>query len=115
MGKIISIHEYELKKGVDPKRFEYAILHARREELLRLPGLTEQYFIRGIRGNRRGRYGAVWVYDGLQSWEALWGPLGQPRAPEEYPANWKKWEHEDLAPYLTQDPDTIRFTSYQAF
>jgi hypothetical protein len=36
-----------------------------------------------------------------------------PRPAAAYPEKWKIWENEVLAPFLTQDPDTIRFTSYE--
>jgi hypothetical protein len=33
----------------------------------------------------------------------------------DYPENWKVWENEVLTPFLDQDPDKIKFTSYQEF
>ena len=36
-----------------------------------------------------------------------------PRPAADYPENWKIWETAILASFLTQDPDTIRFTSYE--
>jgi hypothetical protein len=36
-----------------------------------------------------------------------------PRSASQYPENWKIWENVVLAPLLAQDPDTIRFTSYE--
>ena len=29
------------------------------------------------------------------------------------PDNWKVWEREILAPFLAEDPDAIRFTTYE--
>ena len=39
--------------------------------------------------------------------------MDAPRSAAEYPESWKIWENTVLAPFLTQDPDTIRFTSYE--
>jgi hypothetical protein len=113
MSRVISIHEYELKPGVDADDFERAVRDAERRHLFDLPGLSEHCFLRGMKGDRRSCYAAVWVYDSRAAWEALWGPLDAPRPPSEYPQNWKIWENEVLAPLLARHPDTIRFTSYE--
>jgi hypothetical protein len=41
------------------------------------------------------------------------GPVEAPRPPAQYPESWRLWENSVLAPFLSQDPDTIRFTSYE--
>jgi hypothetical protein len=43
------------------------------------------------------------------------GPIDKPIKKTDYPENYKIWENEVLFPYLDQDPDKIKFTSYQAF
>jgi hypothetical protein len=111
--KVISVHEYALKPGADPVQFERAILQARAEGLLELPGLEDYFLLKGIRGTRDGQYTAVWVYESKSAWEALWGPEGQPLPKAHYPKKWKIWEDQVLAPFLAQDPDQIAFTSYQ--
>ncbi len=113
MSKIISIHEYNLKPEVEGEQFERAILNARERRLLRLPGLVEHYFIKGIRGLRRGKYGTIWVYESREAWEKIWGTGALPRKKRGYPGNWKIWEEEVLAPFLSQDPDKIDFTVYE--
>ena len=113
MKKVISVHEYALKPGVDPAQFERAVLQAREKGLLKLPGLEECFLLKGMRGARDGQYSAVWVYESQAAWEALWGPEGQPLPKAQYPENWKIWEDQVLAPFLAQDPDQIAFTSYQ--
>ncbi|MGD2159379.1 MAG: hypothetical protein PVG32_21055 [Anaerolineales bacterium] len=113
MTPIISIHEYKLKPGVKGEDFEAAVQKAMDRNLLRLPGLVDSYLLKGIRGKRQGQYAAVWVYENKETWQALWGPLGQPIRKADYPENWKLWEDEVLAPFLDQDPDKISFTSYQ--
>jgi hypothetical protein len=111
--RVVSVHEYELKPGASLADFERALGDAGRRGLFDLPGLSEHYFLRGLKGARRGAYAAVWVFDSREAWEALWGPPDAPRPPSQYPEKWQIWEKEILAPFLTQDPDTIRFTSYQ--
>ena len=113
MSKVISIHEYILKPGVNEEQFEKGILNARKRGLLCLPGLVDYYLVKGIRGFRNGLYAAVWVYESKEAWESLWGPLNKPLSKSDYPQNWKVWENEVLFPFLDQDPDKIRFTSYQ--
>ncbi len=113
MPRIISIHEYILKSGVDEQGFERAIREAEKRGLLRLPGLLEHHFVKGIRGLRKGCYAAIWVYESRKAWERLWGKPDRPPTKEEYPENWKVWEDQVLAPFLRQDPDRINFTAYE--
>lgn len=107
------MHHYDLRKGADEERFEWTLQQARQSGLLRLPGLVSLYFLKGIKGTRRGRYAAIWAYESEEAWEALWGTPGHPLSPEQYPQNWKHWEAELLAPFLERDPDQIDFTSYK--
>jgi len=113
MAKIISVHEYELKPGVDERAFKQAILDAKKRGLLQLIGLTEYHLVKGIKGSRAGSYAAIWVYQDRQAWEKLWGSPDKPKGKGDYPENWKVWEEEILAPFLSQDPDKIVFTSYE--
>ncbi len=115
MAKIISVHEYLLKPGISAKQFEEAINKARKEGLLKLPGLSNFHFLKGIRGVRKGKYTAIWIYESLIDWEKLWGPINRPKLKQDYPENWKIWENEVLTPFLISDPDKITFTSYQEF
>ncbi|HEV8586143.1 MAG TPA: hypothetical protein VGT02_14340 [Methylomirabilota bacterium] len=112
MARVFSIHEYDLKPGVEPAIFEAAIRKADSAGLLRLPGLVAHHFVRGLKGARRDAYAAVWVYESREAWERLWGAPESPRPPEAYPENWKRWEAQVLAPFLVDHPDAIRFTSY---
>src|ERR1043166_493275 len=95
------------------RRFEHALQSAEARGLLRLPGLIAHHFVKGHTGIWRGAYAAVWVYESREAWEQLWGPLEQPKQPQEYPENWRLWEHKILAPFLEQHPDAIRFTAYE--
>jgi len=75
MARVISIHEYDLKPGVDLAAFERAIRDAERRGLFGLAGLVEHHFLRGIKGARRDAYSAVWVFESREVWEKLWGTL----------------------------------------
>lgn len=113
MPRVISVHEYELRTDADPADFEAAVRDAQASSLLDLPGLEDYGLLKGIKGARARRYGAIWIYESRPAWEALWGPPDDPIEKPDYPENWKTWEDEVLAPYLTEDPDAIRFTSYR--
>ena len=113
MGKVVSVHEYELKPGVQAADFERALHDAERRGLFDLPGLSEHHFLRGLKGTRRDGYAAIWIFESREAWEELWGSPDAPRPPSHYPQKWQVWENEVLAPFLTRDPDTICFTSYQ--
>jgi len=112
MALVISVHEYELKPDVDESVFENATRDAERRGLFNLPGLAAHYFLKGVKGHRRGMYAALWIFESTEAWERLWGPADCPRPAEQYPETWKIWEREILASFLNQDPDTIRFTAY---
>ncbi len=113
MLKVISIHEYVLKPEIDDEQFEQALGIAQERALFYLPGLADYHIVKGIKGTRKGCYTAIWVYESREAWEALWGTVDAPRNKHEYPANWQVWENELLAPLLSQEPDTITFTSYE--
>ncbi len=113
MSRVISIHEYELRAETDPAAFETALREARAENLLALPGLENYHLLKGIKGARLHKYSAIWIYESRTAWEALWGPPDDPLEKEQYPENWQIWEDEVLSPYLSGDPDALRFTSYR--
>lgn len=113
MSKVISIHEYVLKPDISDDQFEQAFRDAETRGLFRMPGLVAYHFVKGIKGTRRGDYTAIWIYESRAAWEHLWGTVEHPRNKHEYPENWQVWEEAVLAPLLTQDPDTITFTSYE--
>ena len=113
MGRMVSIHEYNLKPGIDGEQFERVLHDAEARGLLQLPGLLAYHFVKGARGVRRGAYAALWIYESRAAWERLWGTPEHPRPPQEYPDTWKVWEEELLAPLLEDHPDAIRFTAYE--
>ena len=115
MSRIISLHEYELKREGRREAFEEAILKARHDGLLKLSGLEETLFLKGIRGKRREKFASLWIYPSRESWERIWGPAENPRKKDDYPENWKIWENEVLAPFLSQAPHKIAYTAYEEF
>src|SRR3989442_15619127 len=113
MGRIISIHEYDLKPGTNIGQFERILRDAEASGLLLLPGLVAHHFVKGAKGVRRGAYAALRIYESREAWERLWGSPERPRGPQDYPDTWKAGEEELLAPFLKHDPDGIRFTPYE--
>jgi hypothetical protein len=113
MGRIISIHEYDLRPGVDISQFERTLREAEARGLLQLPGLVAHHFVKGAKGVRRGAYAALWIYESREAWERLWGTAEHPRPSREYPDTWRIWEEELLAPFLANRPDDLRFTAYE--
>jgi hypothetical protein len=115
MGRVVSIHEYQLKSEAAGESFERAILEARERGLLRLPGLEESGFLRRIRGSRGAKYGTIWIYESVGAWEKLWGKIQSPLERDDYPENWRTWEDRVLAGYLDRKPDRIEFSAYEEF
>lgn len=113
MSLIISIHQYELKPEASEIEFEQEIKKAEKDGLLKLRGLKDYYFTKGIRGERKNKFASIWIYESKEAWEKLWGSIDKPKSKEEYPGNWKKWEDEVLAPFLIEEPDKITFTTYR--
>ena len=111
-GQVISVHEYELKRGVAGAQLEDAFREAAERGLFELTGLVGYRLVRGIKGARRGKYAALWVYESRETWERLWGKAEEPLPKENYPQRWRTWEEELLGPLLSQEADEIRYTSY---
>jgi hypothetical protein len=110
--QVISIHEYELKEGVEDAQFERAFQEAEARGLFELPGMVQYYLVKGIRGVRRGKFATLWVYESQKAWEQLWGPIDQPIPKERYPQKWLIWEDEVLVDFLSQEADRISYTTY---
>jgi hypothetical protein len=112
MGRIFSLHEYDLQPGVPPLEFERALRAGTASGLLEIPGLAAFRLGRGVKGARLGRYAALWMYESRATWEQTWGSVDRPLPPQEYPPGWRKWE-QVLSPFLATRPDAIRFTTYE--
>ena len=113
MARIVSIHEYELKPGIDAGTFERAIRAAEARGLLDLPGLVSHHFVKGIKGVRMGKYAAIWIYESRDAWQRIWGSQERPSGFHEYPKNWQISEKEILTSFLTRLPDKVGFTAYE--
>lgn len=113
MARVISVHEYELRRDVEPADFEAAIRAARERGLFDLPGLVDVRFARALRATRRQAYAAIWTYESREAWEALWGPPNQPAPRDAHPGVWQEWENGILAQLLDRRPDTINFAAYE--
>lgn len=114
MGQVLSLHEYELKPGIDEGAFVQAVQRLLRQGLPALPGLTGFHLLKGIKGQRRGHFAALWAYESREAWERLWGAPDQPALPSTYPSSWLSWE-KGLSPFLDPEPDRIVFTVYEEF
>ena len=112
MGRIFSVHEYDLHAEIGAAKFERAIREAETSRLLEIPGLTSHFFLRGVKGERTGRHAALYVYENREAWERIWGPPTRPLPPEAYPPGWRRWEG-ILAPLLDRPAETTRFTAYE--
>lgn len=110
---MVSVHHYELAADATDEAFREAVSEAERRGCFDLPGLVGYRFLRGVKGNRQGRFAAEWVYESRAAWENLWGPVEDPHPKSAYPDEWVKWEDDLLAPLLAGDPDEIEFTSYE--
>lgn len=111
---ITSIHHYELAESAQPSDFRDAVEAAVRRELFAsIPGLTDYRFVRGIKGDRTGKFAAVWTYESREAWTDVWGPVDEPVPKAEYPDEWLVWEDELLEPILADDPDDVEYTSYE--
>ena len=110
---VISIHEYQLEEGIDGKELIAAVNEAERRKLFALPGLKAHFLVKAIRGRHKGLFAMVWYYESKTDWQRLWGSVDKPKTQTEYPAQWKIWEKELLAPLLDRDPDAIDFTAYE--
>lgn len=113
MGRMLSLHEYDLREGVTEEMAIDAFRRAEAEGLFRLPGLRRYALLTGIKGTRRGALAALWEYESRQAWEALWGPPDRPFERQDFPEAWRRWEDEFLAPLLRGKPDRIHFTAYE--
>jgi len=111
---ILSIHHYELAASAEPADFHSAVEEAISRELFeRIPGLVDYHIGQGIKGAREGKFAAVWLYESREAWEDVWGPVDDPVPKAEYPDAWLVWEDELLDPVLSEDPDSIEYTSYK--
>jgi hypothetical protein len=111
---ITSVHHYELAESAEPADFHEAVEEALSRDLFEsIPALVDYQILRGIRGERTDEFAAVWMYESIEAWTEVWGPIGEPVPKTEYPDEWLTWEDDLLDPILAEDPDKIEYTSYE--
>jgi hypothetical protein len=113
MARVISVHEYELPRGVEAAEFAAAIAAARERGLFDVSGLMAVHFARTLRTRRRQTYAAMWVYESREAWDALWKSSGQPDPEDARTGAWPEWESDILARILDHEPNTISYTAYE--
>lgn len=62
-----SIHEYVLKPQVEAPQSEHVLRIAQERELFHQPGLIAYHFVKGIKGQRQGRYMAIGIYESREA------------------------------------------------
>lgn len=112
-GRIVSLHLYKLQPGIEPEALKQAARAAAELGLFNLEGLEQWTFGARVKGRLPCDACSIWVYSSLEVWQALWGPAQAPLPPEDYPAGWRVWEEDYLAPLLDRPPDRIDFSSFQ--
>ncbi len=105
---IYAIHEHELKTGTDIAQYERDVAAALAR--MKVPGLLHALHLKGIGGERSGRYGVLWVFENE---DALAQNFGGPNE-RKWPPDWLHYENVVLAPYLDRHPDTITYTDYRS-
>lgn len=111
---VVSVHHYELAESTTESEFHETVAEAISRGLFdEIPGLVDYRIGRGIKGDRTGKFAAVWIYENHEAWADLWGPVDDPVPKAEYPDDWLTWEDELLDPLLAEDPDKIEYTSYE--
>lgn len=104
---VYSIHEHELRPGVDVAQYEQDVAHALGN--LHVPGLVNAQHLKGFKGTRTGKYAVLWIFESAEVIEQNFGTADNPK----WPADWLHYENEVLAQYLDRHPDTVVFTDYE--
>jgi hypothetical protein len=104
---VICIHEHELRPDVHVQQYENEVSAALQK--MNIPGLSRAYHLKGFKGERKGRYAVLWVFESPEAIEDNFGTPAHPR----WPTDWLFYENEILAKHLTCHPDAIFFTDYQ--
>lgn len=106
MSRIYAIHEYELKRGVMSNEFESAIVNKLAN--LHMTGLVSKHLLRGYKGERKGKYAVLWIFESQEALEKLFGTETRP-LPE--PPDFVGYEN-FIAKYIDREPMQITFTDY---
>ena len=104
---VYSLHEHELRAGVDVAQYEREVAEAIAQ--IKIAGLLHAYHLKGFKGEREGRYGVLWVFASKEAIAENFGTLDNPKWPEA----WLHYENDVLAKFLDRHPDTVDFTDYK--
>ena len=105
---VFSLHEHELRPGVDIDQYEQEVAAAISK--IKIDGLLNAYHLRGFKGGREARYAVLWIFASVEVIVAHFGSLDAPK----WPPAWLHYENGVLAKFLDRHPDTINFTDYVA-
>jgi hypothetical protein len=108
MPKVFGYHEFDLREGADEKEFEEDISKSIAE--IKLPGLIDKFFVKGVRGKRRGKYAVIWVFESLEAIESLWGTEDDPKPG---PDIFLDYEEKVLGPYIDRPAQQIVWSDYE--
>lgn len=104
---IYAIHEHELKPDADAAAYERDVADALTR--MKVSGLLHAHHLKGVRGERSGKYAVLWVFANEAALEANFGTPDN----RQWPADWLHYETVILARYLDRHPDTIDYTDYR--
>lgn len=104
---ILSLHEHELKSGVNLAQYEEEVTAALKK--IDIPGLLNVFLLKGSKGERDGRYAVLWIFESMAAIQNNFGTFEKPKWPE----IWLEYENDVLAKFITTHPDKIHFTDYE--
>ena len=106
MQPVFSIHEHELREGVDPVQYEKEVSAAL--QTLHIPGLLHVRHLKGFKGKRVQKYTVLWTFESEDAIVQNFGTSDNPKWPED----WLRYENDVLAKFLDRHPDKIDFTDF---
>lgn len=107
IGSVISVHEHELREGVDQEEYE-RVLEQALKDLHDIPGLQTVFVLKSFKGSRARKWAVIWIWENKKAIIKNFGTTDAPIMP---PA-WIAYEN-TIAPFLDRHPDTITFSAYE--
>lgn len=106
MVRIIAIHEYELREGINHEEFERMLKEKLKD--LNMEGLISKHTLKGYKGERKGKYAVLWIFESQEMLEKLFGTENEPL---KGPPSFMAYEN-FLRKYIERDPTQITYTDY---
>jgi hypothetical protein len=76
-----------------------------------MPGLKSRHLLKGYKGERKGKYSVIWIFESQQALEELFGT--EEDKPKRGPANFVRFEDDILSKFLDRPAKIYnRFTDY---